>query len=174
MKTHHIVPCLLLAAAAFFTACGNETSTTPATSSDEAPAVDLSTPKADASQTIEITGNDQMKFSNTEITVTAGDEVVIEFKNVGTMPKAAMGHNLVVLVQGTDAVAFANKGVSHADSDYIAPDAKNAVIAATKILGPGESETLTFVAPSEPGEYPFVCTFPAHAAAGMRGIITVK
>ena len=32
------------------------------------------------------------------------------------------------------------------------------VIAATKLLGPGENETLTFTAP-EPGDYQFVCSF---------------
>ena len=46
------------------------------------------------------------------------------------------------------------------------------VIAATKLLGPGESETISFTAP-EPGDYQFVCSFPGHFAM-MRGIMVVK
>jgi len=46
------------------------------------------------------------------------------------------------------------------------------VIAATKLLGPGENETLTFTAP-EPGDYQLVCSFPGHFAM-MRGIMVVK
>jgi azurin len=46
------------------------------------------------------------------------------------------------------------------------------VIAATKLLGPGENETLTFTAP-EPGDYQFVCSFPGHFAM-MRGIMVVR
>jgi azurin len=53
------------------------------------------------------------------------------------------------------------------------PDAsKGDVLAATKLLGPGESETITFTV-DEPGDYQFVCTFPGHFAM-MRGIMVVK
>ncbi len=37
---------------------------------------------------------------------------------------------------------------------------------------PGQSSTVGFV-PSEPGSYPFACTYPGHAGAGMRGTLTV-
>ncbi|MCH7872476.1 MAG: c-type cytochrome, partial [Planctomycetes bacterium] len=32
----------------------------------------------------------------------------------------------------------------------------------TKLLFPGETERLTFVAPDQTGDYPYVCTFPGH------------
>lgn len=121
-----------------------------------------------------ITGNDQMQFGITEFTVAAGSEVTIVFDNIGRMPKEAMGHNLVVLDKGVDINAFANASMRHANNEYVAPDYEDRVIAATKVLGPGESETITFTAPSEPGDYPFVCSFPGHTPAGMRGIMKVE
>lgn len=38
--------------------------------------------------------------------------------------------------------------------------------------GVGQRSTVGFV-PSEPGSYPFVCTYPGHAGAGMRGTLMV-
>lgn len=125
-------------------------------------------------EAVVITGNDQMQFSITEFAAAAGSEVTIVFNNIGRMPKEAMGHNLIVLDKDVDVNAFANASMRHANNEYVAPDYENRVIAATKVLGPGESETITFTAPSEPGDYPFVCSFPGHTPAGMRGIMKVK
>jgi azurin len=41
------------------------------------------------------------------------------------------------------------------------------------MLGGGEAETLTVPIPEEPGEYPYVCTFPGHFFAGMKGMLEV-
>ena len=49
----------------------------------------------------------------------------------------------------------------------------NEVIYATSLLQPNASETIYFEAPSEPGIYQFVCTFPGHYTL-MRGILEVK
>ena len=38
----------------------------------------------------------------------------------------------------------------------------------------GSRESLVFTAPSEPGEYTILCTFPGHAMAGMVGTLVVK
>ena len=42
----------------------------------------------------------------------------------------------------------------------------------TALLSPGKSATLKVVIPK--GRYPYLCTVPGHAAAGMKGIFTVK
>ena len=34
--------------------------------------------------------------------------------------------------------------------------------------------TVDFVAPTKPGKYMFICTFPGHFAGGMTGTLTVK
>ncbi|HWK98781.1 MAG TPA: plastocyanin/azurin family copper-binding protein, partial [Parapedobacter sp.] len=42
----------------------------------------------------------------------------------------------------------------------------------TPLVNPGESFTLEFTAPTEPGDYPYLCTFPGHWR-GMNGIMRV-
>jgi hypothetical protein len=46
------------------------------------------------------------------------------------------------------------------------------ILHATGLLNRGESESLELTAPTEPGEYPFVCTFPGHGTL-MRGVMEV-
>jgi azurin len=48
------------------------------------------------------------------------------------------------------------------------------VLAKTKLLGPGESDSVTFTAPGAPGAYDYICTFPEHYAGGMKGVMTVR
>ena len=127
-----------------------------------------------ASQKVIITGNDTMQFDKREFTVKSGEKVELEFKNIGKLPKIAMGHNLVILKQGISSLKFGQKVMSlGASASNVLPEGSmEDVIAATKLLGPGESETISFTAP-EPGDYQFVCSFPGHFAM-MRGIMVVK
>ncbi|MFV0415264.1 MAG: plastocyanin/azurin family copper-binding protein [Chthoniobacterales bacterium] len=120
-----------------------------------------------------ITGNDQMKYDLTKLEAKAGQQIELVFKNAGTMPKQSMGHNWCLLKQGTDGQAFLEPGFAFAGNEYIAPEVADQVIVRTKILGPGEEETLTFVAPAEAGDYPYICTFPGHFSAGMQGILQI-
>lgn len=124
---------------------------------------------------VEITGNDQMQFNIREFTVEAGEEVEIIFKNIGKLPKIAMGHNLVILQKGISALSFGNKALkAGANATNALPESvKGDVLANSKLLGPGESEILKFKAPVESGMYQFVCTFPGHYAM-MRGVMVVK
>jgi azurin len=124
---------------------------------------------------VEITANDQMQFSTKAFEVKAGDKVTLTLKHVGQMQKVAMGHNVVILQKGTEVPAFAMKATPAKDTDYIPQDAetKGKIIAYTKLLGGGESDTITFDAPKEAGAYPFLCTFPGHFAL-MQGTMTVK
>jgi hypothetical protein len=64
-------------------------------------------------------------------------------------------------------------GIPHPETDYIAADQSFYVLAKTKLLGPGESDSVTLTAPREPGSYDYVCTFPKHYASGMKGVMTV-
>lgn len=130
---------------------------------------------ADDAKEVTITANDQMKYDVTAFEVKAGQKVTLTFKNIGTLPKTAMGHNFVLLKQGTDVTTFANAAMAHAAEGYIPPDMVGmaGVIAFTKLLGPGESDTITFNAPVE-GVYDYICTFPGHVILGMRGKMTVK
>ena len=65
-----------------------------------------------ADQTVTISGNDMMKFDKTGFEVKAGTKVKLVFKNVGKIPKIAMGHNVVILKKGITAIAFGQKALA--------------------------------------------------------------
>lgn len=119
---------------------------------------------------IVIESNDQMKFNLSEIKVKAGDTVVLTLKHVGKLPKAAMGHNWVLLAQGTEVPAFSQKAVRARDTEYI-PEGDEVIIH-TSLIGGGEETTIEFVAPAA-GEYDFICSFPGHFAL-MKGKFIVE
>lgn len=124
--------------------------------------------------TLELTGNDQMQYNKNALEVVTGQEVTIHLKHIGKLPKAAMGHNVVVLKQGTELPAFAAKCAPAAATDYIPQDeeSQKLIVAHTEMVGGGEETSVTFTAP-EPGVYPYLCTFPGHFAI-MQGKLTVK
>lgn len=130
---------------------------------------------------IEITGNDQMQYSTKAFEVTAGEKVSLTFKHIGKLPKVGMGHNVVILLPvdaakpDTAVMAFAMKAMSATKTDHIPEDEamKKRIVAHTKLIGGGESDTITFTAPAEPGAYPYICTYPGHFTL-MQGVMTVK
>ena len=123
---------------------------------------------------LELTGNDQMQFSTKTLEVTTGDKVTLVFKHIGQLPVIAMGHNVVILKAGTQIPTVATKAMVAKDTGYIPQDAdsKALIIAHTKTLGGGESDTITFTA-GEPGDYPYFCSFPGHFSI-MAGVLKVK
>ena len=125
-------------------------------------------------RTIEMTGGDDMKFNLTSIDAKPGETIRIVLKSIGTIPKIAMGHNVVVLKLGSDVTEFIKASMNARDTEYVPADLKAQVVAATKLAGPGESVEVTFKVPAKAGSYPFLCTFPGHYAAGMKGMLVVK
>jgi azurin len=123
---------------------------------------------------ITVTCNDTMQFDKKTIEIPAGKIVKLTLKNIGKVPKIAMGHNLIVLDKGTDLTAWAMKAMTAKDTDFIPADdvSKKAVLAHTKLLGPDEEDAITFTI-KEAGDYEFLCSFPGHFAL-MKGKITVK
>lgn len=128
-----------------------------------------------ADHKITITGNDTMQFDVKEFTVKAGAKVELTFKNIGKLPKLAMGHNLVILKEGISPLKFGQKimGMGASPTNPLPKESLVEVIAATKLLGPGETEKLTFTAPKQAGLYQFLCSFPGHYAI-MRGVMVVE
>lgn len=45
--------------------------------------------------------------------------------------------------------------------------------ASTDVIANGESDTVTFLAPTEPGDYAFYCSVQGHRGNGMEGTLTV-
>lgn len=137
-----------------------------------APAVAPSEPaKPDDNGIVHLTGTDQMRFSATRIEVKAGQRFKIELKNIGALPKEVMGHDLVLLKPGNDITAFAAKAMTAKATDYIPADAADQMLAHTKLLGPGESDTIELELAA--ATYPFLCTFPGHVGL-MNGQLVVQ
>ncbi|MDX5337437.1 MAG: plastocyanin/azurin family copper-binding protein, partial [Cyclobacteriaceae bacterium] len=113
----------------------------------------------------------EMKFDKATFTVKAGSQVTIDFENPDFMQ-----HNLVIGQKGSmeiigkaaDELARDPKG---AEQNYVPKIPQ--VIAATLLVDPEGRESLVFIAPTEPGEYPFVCTVPGHWRI-MNGIMKVE
>ena len=125
-------------------------------------------------RTITITANDEMKLNITEFTAKPGEVLRIRMLAVGTMPKATMSHNLVILNTGTNQILFAEAAAKAVSTDYIPAAMKSSILAATILIGNGESAEIVFKVPAKAGNYPYLCSFPGHFAAGARGKIVVK
>ncbi|MDX1586316.1 MAG: plastocyanin/azurin family copper-binding protein [Balneolaceae bacterium] len=125
-------------------------------------------------KTIEMEGTDNLKFTVKEITARPGQKITVKLTTVSDYPKAAMAHNFVLLTADADATKVANLSARAVENDYIAPSMTDRIIAYTAMAGGGETVEVTFKAPGEPGEYEYICTFPGHFAAGMKGTLIVE
>jgi azurin len=134
----------------------------------------IAAPAFAADVKLELTGNDAMQFSTKTLEATAGDNITLTFKHIGQLPVQAMGHNVVVLKPGTAIPTVAMKAVTAKDTEYVPADAetKALIVTHTKLIGGGQSDTITFKI-DEPGVYPFFCSFPGHFA-NMAGTLTIK
>lgn len=173
--TSYIVP-LALFITAFSAGCSSppsESASSPATPSASTSAVTPAAVVHDG-RPVEITGNDTMKFSVTEIKAKPGEKLSVTLVNVGTTPKFSMGHNWVLVTSGVDIQPFLVASAEAVTTDYVPVADKDKILAATKLLGPNERDTVTFTAPNTPGRYDFLCTFPGHYQVGMRGVLIVE
>lgn len=123
---------------------------------------------------LELSADDRMVYSKTAFEVVSGQKVTLVFKNTGTKGEKSMKHNVVLLKPGTTIVSFAVKCLAAAETGYVPADkeSKEKMVGHIKLLGGGQTGTLTFTA-GEPGEYPFFCSSPGHFDK-MQGKITVK
>jgi len=125
-----------------------------------------------ANNSILLTGNDRMQYSDTLFKVKASEKVKLTFRNIGKMPKNSMGHNFVLLAQGTDFTNFATEAIKARDNDYIPEQLSSSIIAHTRLVGPGETDEIAFSV-SNKGIYDFLCSFPGHYGT-MRGKLVVE
>jgi len=125
-------------------------------------------------KTVSIVAYDTMKYSVTKFEVHPGQKVIVEMKSEGIQPKAVMGHNWVLLKAGEDPIAYANASMTANSEGYEPKKLASKVLASIPQLGPKETARTSFTAPSKPGTYAYVCSFPAHCMAGMRGVMVVK
>ena len=157
-------------------ACSAPPATSSASDPAAAPAASAAKPATAVhdGRPIEITADDTMKFSVTEIAAKPGEKLSVTLINLGTTPKFSMGHNWLLLAPMADIQPFLVAAAEAVTSEYVpAGPHKDRVLAATKLLGPKERDTVTFTAPTTPGRYDFVCSFPGHYQVGMRGVLIV-
>lgn len=147
----------------------------------------------DGVRTVELVGVDDLRFAVAEagdgvvtsgssgqfmivesIEASPGEELRVSLRTVSNLPPTAMSHNFVLLSQDADADQFARASLQAADNEYISPEYEEWVLAATDMLGNGESDSITFTVPEEPGTYQFICTFPGHYSGGMVGTLVVE
>jgi azurin/glucose/arabinose dehydrogenase len=119
-------------------------------------------------RTITIGTKPGLKYDKTEIRVDPGARVKLVFRNTDDLM-----HNLLVVRPGTvEPVARAaqNMGLEGQERGYV-PRSDN-VLFHTGLLEPETTESIYLTAPNEPGDYPYVCTFPGHWRT-MQGILRV-
>ena len=110
-----------------------------------------------------------LRYDLTEMTLRAGQRVKLIFNNSDDMP-----HNFILVAPGAaDRVGeeALKLGIHGPAREYV-PDMPE-VLAHTRLLEPGQSDTIYFTAPTEPGVYEYVCTYPGHHVT-MRGLLRVN
>ena len=112
-----------------------------------------------------------LQFVQRELSAQTGERVTLVFDNPDVVP-----HNWVLCAPGSAAKMFeaANQFVSdsRAFAKHYVPPAPE-VLVYTRLVEPASSTSVHFTVPETPGDYPYLCTFPGHAAI-MRGVLKVR
>ena len=119
-------------------------------------------------QTIE--SNDMLQFNLKEMAISSDcSEVTVILKHTGQLPVYIMGHNWVI-TDTYDFMAVAQAGGAAGPAAYYLPEGDSRVIAASSMIGGGETTSVTFstISLDASGDYTFFCSFPGHYAI-MKG-----
>ena len=123
----------------------------------------------------EIEGSDAMQYNVSSIVVPAScKDFKITLKHTGKLPVSSMGHD-VVITKASDVKAVDAAGMAAgAANGYVKADDPQ-VIAHTKLIGAGETTSVSFPVSKIQGDgpYEFFCSFPGHSVL-MHGSISVK
>jgi uncharacterized cupredoxin-like copper-binding protein len=122
----------------------------------------------DGDQTILLGTLPGLKFDNESLKARAGARIRLVFRNSDDML-----HNFVLCSPGKgQAVGAAAMilGIDGAAKNYV-PDTGD-VLFHTALTLPGASDTIYFNAPTTPGDYDYICSFPGHAVL-MKGVLHV-
>ena len=127
--------------------------------------------KIKGARQIEIETAKNLSYATKEFAVKAGEALAFTLSNPDVVP-----HNWVLVEPGSLQIVgeLGNQLIANPEAfarQYIPESDK--VIAHTDIVPPGEKQTIYFQAPSQPGRYPFLCTFPGHWMV-MNGVIVVE
>ena len=102
----------------------------------------------------------RMIYDKEMIVVQAGKPVEFRFSNTDAMP-----HNFAVTQPGSLEEVGELAEATGRDDDAMARNyipKSDKILVASKLLQPGENQSIAFEVPKEPGVYPYVCTYPGH------------
>jgi len=142
----------------------------PATQAANAPG-GLNVVNETPTQTVEIRpAPDALAFAQTSLTLPANTVVKLDFINQNNL---GVQHNWVLVNGGDDVAAAVNAAAqNNADALFVPPPDTPNALAWTAMLNVGQTGSVTFRTPP-PGTYLYICTFPGHYLAGMKGTLTV-
>ncbi len=102
----------------------------------------------------------RMIYDKQTIAAQAGKPMEIRFSNSDNMP-----HNFALVTPGSleeiGMLAEATGTASDAKSRHYIPKSDK-VLVSSRLLEPGDKQSISFTVPKEPGVYPYVCTYPGH------------
>lgn len=103
---------------------------------------------------------ERMAYDKETVAVQAGKPVLFVLHNSDVMP-----HNFVIARPGTmqelgELAETSAQNPAFAKQSFV-PQSPN-VLAASTLMQPQASQRVTFSVPTEPGVYPYVCTYPGH------------
>ena len=121
------------------------------------------------------TVHEQMRYDNARIVVEPGKPFEIILENGDTMP-----HNLFVVNPGlhekigTAASTMTPDKLDKQGRAYSPKEFEKDILAGTKVIEPGQKETIKLNAPTTEGEYEYVCTMPGHFVVMWGKLIVTK
>lgn len=106
------------------------------------------------------TVEERMIYDREMLVVRAGSPVVLKLANTDRMP-----HNLAIVRPGTlaevgELAETTGRDADAANRQFI--PATDSILAASRLLQPGQTDAIFFAAPQLEGIYPYVCTYPGH------------
>jgi azurin len=133
-------------------------------------AASIPTPHARAETSQKIQMLSPLRFSPPPFTVEAGEKIIIDLRNDDITDQP---HNFVLSTPGNvptlvqEALTLGEKGP---ELGFVPEN--DSILVASKLIDPGNRQNLEFKAPTKPGIYPYVCTFPGHGLV-MYGALYV-
>src|SRR5690606_17333762 len=119
--------------------------------------------------------SDAMRHDTAAISIPAAcKEFTITLRHTGTLPVAAMGHDVVIASAADMPGVLADGVAAGLDNGYVKPGDPR-VVAHTRLVGGGETASVTFPVAKLAKDGPWVvfCSFPGHSAL-MKGPLPIR
>ncbi len=126
----------------------------------------------DATEVVLTADKVQFKFDKAEFTVKAGAKIKLTLDNP---TGSVQPHNIIIVKPGKMQAVGMIANQSMADPKFLKNPVPKSddVLFSSNLAQPGTKEILEFTAPTEPGDYPYLCTFPGHWII-MNGVMKVE